>query len=635
MVGIIIAIIATLVIAVPVSAYVANTRSKKAMEITIGNAEDKAREIIDEAIKAADAKKREASLEVKEETIKARHDFEKETKERRAELQKYEQRVLSKEETVEKKATVLERKEQSLTAKEKNIDTEKAQLQELQAKHLQELERISGLTSDQAKEQLLSAVKEDVKHETAMYVKEMETRAKEDARKKAKEYVVTAIQKCAVDHVAETTISLVQLPNDEMKGRIIGREGRNIRSIENATGVELIIDDTPEAVVLSSFNPVRREIARIALEKLIVDGRIHPARIEEMVEKATKEVETMMREEGEAATLELGVHGIHPELVRLLGRMKFRTSYGQNALKHSMEVAQLSGLLAAEIGVDVRMAKRAGLLHDIGKSIDHEVEGSHVELGVNLCKKYKENPIVINAVASHHGDEEPESLIACLVLSILIGALNGLLVAIMDLPPFLATLCTCMITRGLGSLLSGGFGVSWPSSLEPEGWFRKIFRFTVNGKVIPIGIVVVVVLVLLMNFILKHTKIGRYTIAIGSNKEATKLAGVNVKFYHVFAYVISGFFAGLAAIAYSATYVTIYPGSGAGFELDAIGGAIVGGVSASGGVGTITGAFLGVLVITLMKVGLPFIGLQANWQQIFTGLVLIGAVLIDVVKKKK
>ena len=415
MVGIIIAIIATLVIAVPVSVYIANTRSKKAMEITIGNAEDKAREIIDEAIKASDAKKREASLEVKEETIKARHDFEKETKERRAELQKYEQRVLSKEETVEKKATTLERKEQSLASKEKNIETEKAQLQELQAKHLQELERISGLTSDQAKEQLLSAVKEDVKHETAMYVKEMETRAKEDARKKAKEYVVTAIQKCAVDHVAETTISLVQLPNDEMKGRIIGREGRNIRSIENATGVELIIDDTPEAVVLSSFNPVRREIARIALEKLIVDGRIHPARIEEMVEKATKEVETMMREEGEAATLELGVHGIHPELVRLLGRMKFRTSYGQNALKHSMEVAQLSGLLAAEIGVDVRMAKRAGLLHDIGKSIDHEVEGSHVELGVNLCKKYKENPIVINAVASHHGDEEPESLIACLV----------------------------------------------------------------------------------------------------------------------------------------------------------------------------------------------------------------------------
>ena len=415
MVGIIIAIIATLVIAVPVSAYVANTRSKKAMEITIGNAEDKAREIIDEAIKAADAKKREASLEVKEETIKARHDFEKETKERRAELQKYEQRVLSKEETVEKKATVLERKEQSLTAKEKNIDTEKAQLQELQAKHLQELERISGLTSDQAKEQLLSAVKEDVKHETAMYVKEMETRAKEDARKKAKEYVVTAIQKCAVDHVAETTISLVQLPNDEMKGRIIGREGRNIRTLETLTGVELIIDDTPEAVVLSGFDPIRREVARIALERLIVDGRIHPARIEEMVEKAQKEVDSMIREEGEAAAIEVGVPGIHPELLRLLGRMKFRTSYGQNALKHSIEVAQLSGLLAGEIGLDVRMAKRAGLLHDIGKSIDHDVEGSHIQIGVDLCRKYKESATVINAVEAHHGDVEPQTLIACVV----------------------------------------------------------------------------------------------------------------------------------------------------------------------------------------------------------------------------
>ena len=378
MVSIIIAIIATLVIVAPISVLVANQRSRKAMEVTIGNAESKARDIIDEAIKAADAKKREASLEIKEETIKARHDFEKETKERRGELQKYEKRVLNKEETVDKKAEMLERREQSLTAKEKNFEADKAKVQELKSKHLQELERISGLTSDQAKEQLLSAVKEDVKHETAMLVKEMESRAKEDARKRAKEYVVTAIQKCAVDHVAETTISLVQLPNDEMKGRIIGREGRNIRALENMTGVELIIDDTPEAVVLSSFNPVRREIARIALEKLIVDGRIHPARIEEMVEKATKEVETKMREDGEAATLELGVHGIHPELVRLLGKMKYRTSYGQNALKHSMEVAQLSGLLASEIGVDVRMAKRAGLLHDIGKAIDHEVEGSHV-----------------------------------------------------------------------------------------------------------------------------------------------------------------------------------------------------------------------------------------------------------------
>ena len=288
-------------------------------------------------------------------------------------------------------------------------------MQELQAKHLQELERISGLTSDQAKEQLLSAVKEDVKHETAMYVKEMETRAKEDARKKAKEYVVTAIQKCAVDHVAETTISLVQIPNDEMKGRIIGREGRNIRTLETLTGVDLIIDDTPEAVILSSFDPIRREVARIALEKLIVDGRIHPARIEEMVEKAQKEVETMIREEGEAAVLEVGIHGIHPELVRLLGKMKYRTSYGQNALKHSIEVAQLTGLLAAEIGEDVRMAKRAGLLHDIGKAVDHDMEGSHIQIGVDLCRKYKESPIIINAVEAHHGDVEPESLIACII----------------------------------------------------------------------------------------------------------------------------------------------------------------------------------------------------------------------------
>ena len=411
----IVAVVVALLIAVPVTCKVAvNNKIQKDAEI-VGTAEDKARSIIDEALKTAETKKREALLEVKEESLRTKNELEKETKERRNELQKYEKRVLSKEETVDKKAEAVEKREAECTARFAELQKKEKRVDELELKGVQELERISGLTSDQAKEQLLSAVKEDVKHETAMYVKEMETRAKEDARKKAKEYVVTAIQKCAVDHVAETTISLVQLPNDEMKGRIIGREGRNIRSIENATGVELIIDDTPEAVVLSSFNPVRREIARIALEKLIVDGRIHPARIEEMVEKATKEVETMMREEGEAATLELGVHGIHPELVRLLGRMKFRTSYGQNALKHSMEVAQLSGLLAAEIGVDVRMAKRAGLLHDIGKSIDHEVEGSHVELGVNLCKKYKENPIVINAVASHHGDEEPESLIACLV----------------------------------------------------------------------------------------------------------------------------------------------------------------------------------------------------------------------------
>ncbi len=285
----------------------------------------------------------------------------------------------------------------------------------MHSKQLQELEKISGLTSDQAKEYLLKTVEDEVKHETAMLVKELENKAKEEADKKAKEYVVTAIQRCAADHVAETTISVVQLPNDEMKGRIIGREGRNIRTLETLTGVDLIIDDTPEAVILSGFDPIRREIARIALEKLIVDGRIHPARIEEMVEKAQKEVEVMIREEGEAATLEVGVHGIHPELVRLLGKMKFRTSYGQNALKHSIEVAQLSGLLAGEIGVDIRMAKRAGLLHDIGKSVDHEMEGSHIQIGVELCRKYKESPIVINAVESHHGDVEPTSLISCIV----------------------------------------------------------------------------------------------------------------------------------------------------------------------------------------------------------------------------
>ena len=282
-------------------------------------------------------------------------------------------------------------------------------------KEKQELERISGLTSEQAKEYLLKTVEEEVKHDTAKLVKELESRAKEEANKKAKEYVVSAIQKCAADHVSESTISVVQLPNDEMKGRIIGREGRNIRTLETLTGVDLIIDDTPEAVVLSGFDPIRREVARITLEKLILDGRIHPARIEEMVEKAQREVETIIREEGEAATLEVGIHGIHPELVRLLGKMKYRTSYGQNALKHSIEVAHLSGLLAGEIGVDVRMAKRAGLLHDIGKAVDHEMEGSHIQLGVDLCRKYKESAIVINAVESHHGDVEPQSLIACIV----------------------------------------------------------------------------------------------------------------------------------------------------------------------------------------------------------------------------
>ena len=411
----VIAAIVTLVIVAPLTWVFATLYHKKVSAAKIGNAEDKAREIIDEALKTAETKKRESLLEVKEESIRTKNELDKEIKERRAEAQRYERRVQQKEENIDKKADAIEKKEASLAQREDALAKQREEISKLNEQRLQELERISGLTSEQAKEYLLKTVEEDVKLDTAKLIKEMEHKAKEEADKKAKDYVVTAIQKCAADHVAETTISVVQLPNDEMKGRIIGREGRNIRTLETMTGVDLIIDDTPEAVILSGFDPIRREVARIALEKLIVDGRIHPARIEEMVEKAQKEVETMIREEGEAATLEVGVHGIHPELVRLLGRMKFRTSYGQNALKHSIEVAQLSGLLAAEIGVDVRTAKRAGLLHDIGKSVDHDMEGSHVQIGVDLCRKYKESPIIINAVESHHGDVEPQSLIACIV----------------------------------------------------------------------------------------------------------------------------------------------------------------------------------------------------------------------------
>jgi ribonuclease Y len=381
----------------------------------IGSAEEKARSIIDDAIKTAENKKRESLLEVKEQSLAQKNEVDREIKERRAEISKQERRVQSKEDTLDRKTEAMERRESDYAAKEANLQKKQKQVDELHQKGVKELEKISGMTSDEARDFLLKSVQDDVKVDAAKMYRELVSQAKEDADKKAREIVVNSIQRCAVDHVSESTISVVQLPNDEMKGRIIGREGRNIRTIETLTGVDLIIDDTPEAVVLSAFDPVRREVARIALEKLIVDGRIHPARIEEMVEKARREVETQIREDGEQAAFEVGVHNLHPELIKLLGRMRFRTSYGQNALKHSVEVAQLAGLMAGECGCDVRLAKRAGLLHDIGKSIDHEVEGTHVQIGADLCRKYKENQVVINAVESHHGDVEPTSLISCLV----------------------------------------------------------------------------------------------------------------------------------------------------------------------------------------------------------------------------
>ena len=411
----VIAVIVSIVVTAVIVYFATSVFYKNAASSKVKAAEERSRQIIDDAVKTAEDKKRESMLEIKEESIKAKNDLDKEIKERRNEIQKNERRIVQKEENLDRKLEAIEKREAGFAAKEETLNKQKEEVAKLNEQRLQELERISGLTSEQAKEYLLKTIEEDVKLDTAKLIKEMETQAKEEAGKKAKDYVVTAIQKCAADHVSEATISVVQLPNDEMKGRIIGREGRNIRTLETMTGVDLIIDDTPEAVILSSFDPIRREVARIALEKLIVDGRIHPARIEEMVEKAQKEVEQMIREEGEAAVLEVGIHGIHPELIRLLGKMKFRTSYGQNALKHSIEVAQLSGLLAAEIGEDVRLAKRAGLLHDIGKSVDHDMEGSHIQLGVDLCRKYKESALVINAVEAHHGDVEAESLIACLV----------------------------------------------------------------------------------------------------------------------------------------------------------------------------------------------------------------------------
>ena len=415
MTQIIIAVVLTVVIVGPLTWKIATAYRKKSYEDKIGSAEAKSREIIEEAIKTAETKKREALLEAKEESLKTKNELEREVRERRSELQRYEKRVLTKEESLDKKLESLEKKEEAFLQKEEKLFERSKELESLYDKGLAELERISGLSTEEAKEFILQTVADDIKHDKAKLIKDIENQAKEEAEKKAREHIVTAIQRCAAEQVTDTTVSVVQLPNDDMKGRIIGREGRNIRTLEQLTGVELIIDDTPEAVVLSGFDPVRREVARVALEKLILDGRIHPARIEEMVEKAQKEVDVIMKEAGEAATLEVGVHGIHPELVKMLGRMKFRTSYGQNALKHSIEVSILSGLMAAEVGVDVRMAKRAGLLHDVGKSIDHEVEGSHVQLGAELCRKYKESAIVINAVESHHGDVEADNPISCIV----------------------------------------------------------------------------------------------------------------------------------------------------------------------------------------------------------------------------
>lgn len=388
---------------------------KKVAEREIASAEEEAKRIINESIKSAESKKREALVEAKEEIHKNRSEYEREVKERRAELQKQERRLQQKEENLDRKLDSVEKKNDTLSSKIAAVEAQQQEVAMVKKSQLEMLEKISGFTVDEAKAYLIANIRDDVTHEMALKVKEIEAQYKEEADSRAREIIATAIQRCAADHASEITVSVVPLPNDEMKGRIIGREGRNIRTLETMTGVDLIIDDTPEAVVLSSFDPIRREVARIALEKLIVDGRIHPARIEEMVEKARKEVEQNIREEGEAAALEVGVHGLHPELIRLLGRMKFRSSYGQNALKHSIEVAQLSGLLAGEVGCDVRMAKRAGLLHDIGKSIDHEVEGSHIQIGADLCKKYKESQIVINTVESHHGDVEPQSLIACIV----------------------------------------------------------------------------------------------------------------------------------------------------------------------------------------------------------------------------
>ena len=412
--GIVLIIVGALVLAAVMFA-VGIVYRKRVGEREIGSAEAEATRIINEAIRSGESRKKEMLLEAKDEIHRSRTEHDKEVKERRAELSKQERRLQQKEESLDKKTDAFERKEEELARRMNEVANLQTQAEEVKKQHLATLEEISGLTQEQAKQFLLDSVEQEVRHETAMKIKEIEQDLKDNAEEKAREILSIAIQRCAADHAAEATVSVVPLPNDEMKGRIIGREGRNIRTLETITGVDLIIDDTPEAITVSSFDPVRREVARLALEKLIADGRIHPTRIEDMVEKARKDVDRTIREEGERACYETGVHGLNPELVKILGRQKYRTSYGQNVLNHSIEVSHIAGLMAAELGVDVTLAKRAGLLHDLGKSIDHEVEGSHVQLGADLARKYKENPVVVNAVEAHHGDVEPKTVIAVLV----------------------------------------------------------------------------------------------------------------------------------------------------------------------------------------------------------------------------